>query len=726
MAVEAPDPNIERQLYEEASKALRNGGEYDSGRATEAIMARHHDAETVLDVLRDHQLKNETFVTNGEQRKDWRVSHLSEILQDREEALQRSFDYLVQRGLVQPLDPKTQEEVRSQRGGKLPIGWHERYMGIATEAGGHSLEDLTVDRFIPDSYSLVKDENGKPSYEPDGFRKVEFPISYFGTLEQRKETSEQFADMRHELLARNLIMSNWGVYQTYAYALNKLAEGMYFGSVLSNEGLGRIFNLRSAEGAAKETVTGVELRSLGDKIETAMRLYYVAALCEKPTRFKDLMGKPGWKQFLFPDGTSAETIEEWVGKPDKWEKEAYLGGNRVKSIEQRKKDKTVEDKDKKDDVDIKREREDGLRGKLTQKNIFAETNTYFENKLHEAVREFLGGEGEDYVSNTEAKAAQGVAYRQFRLLLLADKEGFELYKQVKNQDTSDAYNGLDISYENAPAASDFGKLLHPDMYIGKSYRKNRDSSPILGYKYSRTYYPRFMVDFLRHTSIKTAVGVLENGVKNRYPEERSLMEMWWGYEGGLKVGNRVYEEELATRLGDLPWEKMNLEGYGLDPEQAVEFDLPAGGLHNEVLKNLYLSGFMAGGEKRVFDFVTNTLPDERDLVDEGWWKKFYKMLDVGIRPSVALDGEFRGKTVDDQKIEKDKMKNNVITGYLNGILALPIVKKWDTEPKAWGRKGTIPLTGEREDPGVYFSDRIIRTVEASIPGFEYKRLKEKP
>lgn len=725
MAAEALDPNIEREKYEEASKALRNGGEYDSGRATEAVVARHHDTGTVLDILREHQLKNEFFVSNGEQRKDWRVSHLTEILQDREEAMQRSFEHLVKKGLVQPLDPKTQKEVRSQRGGKLPFGWHEGYMGLATEAGGHSLEDFTIDRYIPDTYTPAKDEGGNISYKPDKFRKIDLPISYFGTPEQRKEKSKEFADMRHEVLARNLIMSNWGVYITYSYALNKLAEGMYFGSVLSNEGLGRIFKLKSVEGAAKETVTGVKFSGhggLGDKIETAMRLYYVASLCEKPTRFKELMEKPGWKQFLFPDSTPSEVIEEWVGKPDKWEKEADLGGNRVKSVEQRKRDKTIEDKDKKDDVDIKMEREGGLRGKLTNKNIFAESNTYFETKLHEAIRKFIGGEGEDYVSNTEAEAAQGIAYRQFRLLLLADKEGFELYKKAKNKDKFDAYNGLEISYENAPAASDFGKLLHPDLYIGKSYRKNRDSCPKLGYFYSRTLYSRFMVDFLRHTSVKTVVGIVAGGVKNRYSEERSLMEMWWGYQGGLKVGNKVYEEEPATRLGDLPWEKMGLEGHNLTSDQAVEFDLPVGGLHNEVLKSLYLSGFMSGGEKRVFDFVTQTDPDPNDLIDEGWWKKFYKMLDVGIRPSVALNGVFRGKSVEEAENKKKEMNKQVITGYLHGLLSLPITRKWDREPEAWGRKsGLIPGTGNREDPGVYLTDRIIWTANMSIPGLNYKR-----
>ncbi len=711
---ETPDPNIEREAYEEASKSLRNGGEYDAGRAVEAVLARHPDPETALGLLRDHELKNETFATNGEQRKEWRVSHLSDILQDREEAFERPFEYLVERGLVQPLDPKTQEEVRSQRGGKLPIGWHEQYMGIATETGGHSLQDFTIDRFVPDSYSLVKGEDGEPSYKPDGFIKVEFPISYFGTPEQRKETSEKFADMRHELLVRNLVMSNWGVYTTYSYALNKLAEGMYFGSVPSNEGLGRIFNLKSAEGAAKKTATGVELRSLGDKIETAMRLYYVAALCEKPTRFVELMETPGWKQFLFPEGSTAATIEEWVGRPRAWGREADLGGDRVK-----------DDKAKGIKGTLESERENGLRGKLTKKNVFAESNTYFENRLHEAIREFIGG-GKDtgHVDKVEADAAQKMAYRQFRLMLLADKEGFELYKTPKNEDVFDPYNGLKISYENAPAASDYGKLLHPDLYIGKSYRKNRDSCPILGYKYSRGFYPRFMVDFLRYTAIPTVVDVVEDGTVKSIIEERSLMEMWWGYKGKLTVGKREYEEESATRLGDLPWEEMNLEGYGLTPDQAVEFDLPVGGLHNEILKSLYLSGFMAGGERRVFDFVTSTSHNPRDLNDEGWWGKFNKMLDVGIRPGVALDGKFRGvsQELKDERVKEMRIK--VITGFLHGILSLPITKEWDTEPTLLGTPKSfvtrIGKEGDQEKQYYVATERIIETVNKAIPGLNYK------
>lgn len=681
------NPIIEREKYEQS---LRSGGEYDNGRAVESAISRHSDPETVLSLLRDHELTNEIFTTFGEQSKSWRISHLTDMLQDREEAYGRPLDHLVKRGLVKLLNAEEQEKIRLRRGNELPTDLQEQYLGYAVETGGHSVKDYQISRFVPSEYDrreVTKDGVVYEQYVPIKFRKEIETVSDFGSPEKRVDRLERFANMRHELLARNLIVERFGEYIELREALFKLVEAMYFRSSLSAEGLGIIFNLRSQEGAANKTDSGVELRSLGDKVATALRLYLVNSLCEKRTRLETLMKKPGFNKYLFPGKEANPKFKEYIGESNKWEKEVdEAGGTRKKDT-------------------IKDERKRGERGLLTQKNIFAESNPFLEVKLHKAIRKMLGGEvgetaAEKHVNKQEAEAAQRMAYRLFRLFLTADVEGYEIYLEEPNRstgryETRSEYDGLNIGgkhlelvYENGPAASDYGKLAHPDLFIIKSDRKNRDAAPPIGILHSRDYYPKFVTDFFRQASFRVPVEIIgPGGAKETIIEERSLNEVMWGNEAGGDVPGKpgfTYAEEDATQLGDVPWDGLDDEALGkidgikefkelidkgFDKKDAAEIvELPSGGLNPEILHaGIYLSGFMFGREGNVFDLVTKTNIRIEDLLDEGWWRILWKKLDVGTRPGIVLDGAFKGVTKEakEGKIREHNLK--IIEGFLKGL-----------------------------------------------------------
>ena len=664
----------EREMWEETSRMSR-GSEYDSGRAVETALARHSDPETVLEILRDHILNNETFKTNVEQRKDFRVQHLADTLQDREEAFRRPLTLLVERGLVQLLNEEDQVELRGKRGGALPIGYDEKCFGTTREVGGHAIkEGFSLARTIPESYRVEKidPQTHEKVYQPVTFRRIEIPVAYFGTPEQRKEISSRFEGMRHELNLRHDIVNAFGVMMSIREALFKLTEAMYFRSSISAEGMGKLFNLQSQKDATSETVTGVKVNSLGDKIDTALRLLYLNSICEKKTKVQALIKKPGFKQFLFPGGENDPLFKEWVGDPSGWTEEVRLdekigkitGGSRTKD-------------------DIVTEREDGRRKKLVMKNIFAETNTYFEGELFKAIDKFLGaGQGntetEKFINKQEAEAARRIAYRLFRLLLTADVEGYEIYKKPGEMGGEfDPIPNYEIVYENGPAASDYGKLTKPWLYVLKSYRKGRDASPMISLYHSTELYQKLISDFFRQTSFKTLVPTTSGDGK--YSEERSVFEVMWGNEAGGRVPGtgHAYLQEDARRLGELPWTGMNV-GAGLSEDQLAKIKeafagdgLPVGGLPSEILHaGIYLTGFMGGREGGIFDLITQTGIRLSDLEDEGFWRKLWKMLDVGTKKGIGVNGEFKGKTTEEINKPTEELKINVIVGFLKGVQGL--------------------------------------------------------
>lgn len=674
----------ERENFERSMSS--GGSEYDKGRVIEAIITRHPKVETVRYALRTLQLSEETFNTNGEPDNRWEVSHRYRVLDDRASVLEMPIEDLIKKDLIEKPSATELEYLREERGRSLPATVNENYLARPKHVDGFGFENFIISQPVLESFSI---ENGKRANER--YRMVPQQYVYLRSEGERKEASKEFSSLKDEVSARTLMMQMWGHHVSYYYALQKLAEGHYFGSTLSSEGVGVLFNLKSQEGATTETVTKVKVDSLGKKVDIAMRLYYVNALSEKPTRFKEeLMNTPGWKQFLFPEGTDQSVIEKWIGKPDEWEPEVQVGGERTEDI-------------------LYEEIKTGKRGLLTRRNISAEVDTYSENKLNDAVDEFLGGgDNASYIDKVEAETARRIGYRMFRLFLLADQEGYEIYKEALKGNKMDPFDGFKVVFSNAPQASDMGKLTHPELYAAKSQRKGRDYMPPSSFLHARKYYSRFMVDFLRHASANTEIQVKKSdGTLGYKVEQRSLMERWWGYKGGLQKGDVTYQDEMGTHLGDLPWSKFN-EPIHMSVEDAALLALPVGGLHHETYKTLWLSGFMAGGDNRAHMLISETNHNPNNFLDLHWWNKFWKMLDVGIKDSVALEGKFRGVSSDEKKQILLQHKVGIIQNFIMGLEDLPQWEEW--------KKKAIEVVPNRsgKSPSPQLIDRIIEVANRAL------------
>lgn len=684
-----PDKELaEREAFERNS--ISGGSEYDKGRVIEAIITRHPKVETVRYALRTLQLSEERFNTNGEPDNRWEVSHRYRVLADRQNVLEMPLEDLVKKDLIERLSPSELEFLRQERGRSLPANINENYLARPKHVDGFGFENYVVSQPVLESFAI---KEGKRTDER--YRMMPQQYVYLRSETERRETSKEFGSLKDEVSARTLMMQMWGHHVSYYYALQKLAEGHYFGTTLSSEGVGIMFNLKGQEGATTETATKVKVDSLGKKIDVAMRLYYVNALCEKPSRFKaELMETPGWKQFLFPDGTDQAVIEKWIGKPSEWEPEVQVGGDRTEDV-------------------LHEEIKGGKRGLLTRRNISAEVDVYSENKLTEAIDEFLGGgENASYIDKIEAETARRIGYRMFRLFLLADQEGYEIYKEKPKGNNQDPFDGLKVVFSNAPQASDFGKLTHPDLYAAKSQRKGRDYMPPTGFLHARKYYSRFMVDFLRHASANTEIQVQKtNGTKEYKVEQRSLMERWWGYKGGLQKGDITYLDEQGVWLGDLPWSKFN-EPIHMTQDDAALLALPVGGLHHETFKTLWLSGFMAGGEGRAHMLISETNHNPKNFTDLHWWNKFWKMLDVGIKDSVALEGKFRGVSSEEKKQILLQHKVGIVQNFIYGLEDLPQWEEWKKIPVEIvpNRKGM----GSANSPSPQLIDRIIDVANRAL------------
>lgn len=697
---ESNDPLQEAAGREQFERNASQGSEYDKGRVIESIMTRHPDPETVRYALRTLQLKEETFNTNGEPSNQWEIVHRYRVLADRAMILRMPIEDLLARDLIEKPSDGELAHIRSQRGNQVNASLNENYLYRPRHVDGLGFETVLISQPIQDSFE-VNDQgemiNVRYRLQPQQYVNLR-------TEDERKEIAGDYEQLKDEVSARSLMMQSWGHHVTYYYALQRLAEGHYFGNNLSSEGIGVILNLKGQEGAKTETATGVEMKGLGQKVETAMRIYYLNALSEKPMRFrKELMDSPGWKQFLFPDGTSPEVIKKWIGTPGEWEPEVMARGNRTEDT-------------------LAMEIKAGQRGLFTRRNTFAEVDTFADNQLFNAINEFLGGgENAKYVDKIEAETANRIGYKLFRLFLLADQEGYEVYRDKPLGNNQDPFDGYKIAFSNAPQASDFGKLTHPELYAAKSFRKGRDYMPPTSYLHSRKYYKRFMVDFLRHASANTEIKVLEKGREITKIEERSLMERWWGYKGGFNKNGVGYLDEPAIRLGDLPWSKFN-EPITMSEADASLLGIPTGALHHETFKTLWLSGFMAGGDGRAHMIISETNHNPKNFTDLHWWNKFWKMLDVGIKQSVALEGKFRGVTSAEKKAVVTAHKVGIIQNFIFGLQDLPQWEEW--------KKQSVDQVPNRlgKSPSPQLVDKIIEVANRALKingvAYELKQLDE--
>ncbi len=683
---------------------------YESGRALESTLARHHSLETLQTVVRLLQLANERDETGGELVVDYDIGRQAGILRDRRLAIGMTMDELETAELVKPLDKETKEALINMGDIRkmledLPEGVDIDSLFGTPVIGGYGFRTISVPTEQLDTFE--KDEKDKKVNKR--YRKTTQEVTFYDTKEKRDKFSEGCWGLEKELYVRNLIHKNWGRYHFFREAVTKLVE-MYFGPVPSTEGVAHILNLPFREKETHKAVSGAEFRNFGDKIEMGMRLYYINALCQKPERFLKLIRTPGWNNFVFPNvegQDKGELIREWVGRSGEWilEQEPYedpgmpgqfdkSGLGTVRSRETLKKEngnypRDVENEkgERRDFTEIDRqkleaggweEKEDGkiireyiekkdARGRLTRGNIFAESKTKRNKDLHEAIREFLGGgEKASKVDQEAAAAAQGLAYKLFKLWMIADNEGYEIYKDPKKSpDELGMFKGKELQFENGPASSDFSKLTYPSFYNLKNKRKHTEAPVSRDYGPEGSFgkIPRFCTDFLRIISTKVEVPA-EEAIDGYITQELSFNEQWWGYPEDTEENLPRVE---AKRLGELPWMEIELEK--VEEKDAEILGLPTRGISGEALQLHYLTAFMAG-RSRVDNgsyaiTLQTDLGDLKFLEDPSFWLKFSKALGVGIKEGTIVNGEFRGKS--GLKEERKEYIQYIFDTYWEGI-----------------------------------------------------------
>ncbi len=711
----------ELEKYLEALRAERAGERYESGHAIEATLSKHPNPETLLSAVRSLRLQNEEIITGGEMPNDYVVGRQAEILADRRLATSRTFKELQQEELVQPLEEEALDTLRDMRAkGLLPKHMrHETFFGRPLYSAGYGLGETTIVKEAEESWEKDSEEQKKNPR----FRTSHDTVVYYGDDDQRTSFSERCGQMEAEILVRHLIMKNWKNYSFQRENLTGLVQ-LYFGPVPTIGGLEVLFNLSSNEGVVDRTPTDVELRHFGDKIDMARRLYFVNALCQKPDKFKELMETPGWEEFLFPSGADPNEVKKWIGLPGKWKPEdephrgeirtrrllAEENGAITKDTIKKLPDGTV----KKDWISTGYDLNKDVRGLLTRGNIFAQSDPQRDEELHEAIRVFLGGRKDaDRKSQVEARSAQLLAYRLFKLWLEADEEGYEIYYNPDQKPALGLFAKKELEFENGPAASDFGKLTAPALYALKSYRKATDfgSHRDFGPEGAFGKYPRFCVSFLRTSSVPVEIEV----EGERRIEERSLHELWWG-NPQKEIDGVIYPEEPALRMGDLPWKELKgaLKRDMLTPEEARVLGIPWEGMNDEALVVLYLSTFMAGREEKGFYTLgLQTTWDERMLMDPSFWLRLSKAIDVGIKPGVATFGIFRAKSKDEIRNATGNHKRKIIDTFWEGITSTADYQRWLAERVPVGK-------GLTKDETVTVVEKIRRV--AAKAGLELKRL----
>lgn len=649
----------EEELTKYLESLQRGAGNerYESGNAIESTLRRHPRKETVLNTVRRLAFANEREVTGGEMPNDYAVGRQADILKDRRIALSIPFEELKNEGLAQPLDHDSdiyvtlKGDLEKNGGGVLKSvpGADIRYFGLAV-VGGYGLQEIPVRVQRIDSYEI---QGGKKKNAR--FRDSNEMVVYFGGEDERTGFSDWLEDMEAEVLVRHLIQRNWGRYNYNRENLAGLVE-MYYGPVPTASGIKELFNLREIEGVTKETVVRGEVKTFGDKIDMAMRLYYINGLCQKTKEFAKLMETPFWKEVVFPNATQEE-LEIWVGKPKAWREEDEPGEKRTKD-------------------DLKEEASDGRRGLLTKINVFAESSDETQ-KLHENIRVFLGGAGNEGdrrkrgVAKKQAdaaEAAQQIAYKIVKLWMMADELGYEIYYDPKQKASLGHFEKRKLEFENGPAGSDFGKLVYPFLYSLKNYRKGRDFGPITSFG----DYDTMAASVLSVLSTKLDELPDENGyVAGKKEERRSFLELWRGHPEG-----DGRPKESSMRLGEMPWIEQG----------------------EEVLVVPYLSAYMAGRkQKGTYPIVLATASgetwDKNRLMDENWWRALWKAIDVGIKPGIPLRGVFRDKDSEELSKLTKEHKSQIVQSFWKGLSSTVEYKIWyDSEYVEMGALGQKKTT----------------------------------
>ena len=447
--------------------------------------------------------------------------------------------------------------------------------------------------------------------------------------------------------------SMWDMYFSNIENLPGLAKFYFTAATISNKDLETTYNLGFVGEPGKiESVGGVkfdEERVVGQMQDCALRLYEAIGYSEKKDNFINLTKEDGWKYVI------GHSLSE--GEKSKIFKEWF--GDPSKWVEYGKR-KLDEEDDKKNDVKI--EEGKGNRGKLTKHgNIFRGETAQNIQEIRNGVVEFLGG-------GDAAKLAEKLAWRKFRVLGLASQYGNELYLNEKGVLQWMTEMGGDVS-------DDLVKVINPQAYQYTYARKFRGGGPAG----SLGKIKPFAVDVFRGVVFGKEYKLPDGTIIGR---DISMRELMW---------------KKGLRLGDID--------YGALPERP--------------LVRPYLSVFMAGKGKELgggsFDKMTDedAPPSPDILISPGTWHGLWKALDVGITPAVVFLGDMEKFANDPNRTETVRQyKLNQVRAFLDGILSMPIIRKWDSDKEAW--RGTDLL-------GRTSSSRIVEIANVSIPDLNYKK-----
>ncbi|TET21298.1 MAG: hypothetical protein E3J76_05410 [Candidatus Aminicenantes bacterium] len=529
-----------------------------------------------------------------------------------------------------------------------------------------------------------KDKDGKIVRED--WREIEQIVPYIGTEKEREEARKALKDARVEVVVAGVLHDAYVFHDKNSENLAGLGE-IYLHHLLTGEALEKFFNSPAVwpEGGVR-TEGGVELKSVGEMYDTALRIWEIAiGLSEKPNELQSFRERPGW-QYLFPGSTKDTPSKEelrWIGDVSKWHRGYEIENEELVEVGEKGKGfrKPIFSEGYKDDLkrelekigkegDMKRKKEIEKelrevekeerepRGLLTEfGNIIAHTHEYPNleqlEELREEIRRFLGGgEGATPQLRRIIKRVEERAFRFSRVWGMADGRGWEIYL-IRNKEGKPEHK---LQMDMGPGiGSDYLKIMKPTSYRWKNAIRRRDAGPV----YTSARYKSFMEPLTKTLSYKDKI----EGYSD--PQERTIEEWLWGYPE-----KEVLVKEPAHRYGEIKWRK-----FGNYAESAF-----------------FLRSFMMAREKvGVYDLTRKadwTVKDLYEMINHDWWEQYMKRIDVGLTKSVVAKGALRGK--DEGKV-KDKtvaLCEGIIRGTWDGVRSSKIYKSLLEE----GYKEIIPGT----------------------------------
>lgn len=535
----------------------------------------------------------------------------------------------------------------------------EQGWGIVTELDKDNLTgEVNVAGFaLGERVKKIKRKKGK--YEEE----MEIKVPYIGTDAERAAASQALREAHAEIVVGGVLHSAYVFHEKNSENIKGLSE-VYLHDLLTGEALETFFNLpRLWEEGTLKTEGGKEIKSRGEMVHLAMRMWEVIGLSEKRDELNFYRGRPGW-QALFPGSTvdrPSEAEKKWVGKVNRWE-----GKGKFRENEEVVKKEVDEEKR-------------GVKGvSLTEfGNVLAHPAKDVE-EIRERIRRFLGG-GKDAppILRSIVEWAEEKAFRFNRPWGMMDNRGWEIYEPEKGKYELEMTMGPGVT-------SDYLKVTDPTLYRWKNKQglKRRDAGPI----YTRARYKKFMVPFLEVLTYEVEIkGKTEK-------EKRTLQELIWGYEDETYITDEG--EKKYFDLGEIKWKRE----FGRYPES-----------------DFFLKGFFVAREKDgIYDLTRKadwTAKELYDMINHDWWEQYMKRIEVAFPSAVVERGVLKGKTEEEMEERVVAFWEGIIRGTWDGVRSSKIYRSLREE----GYKVTIPGTNILVDRKI--TDEIQKVVK-DVMGIE--------